>query len=435
MRKLSEPLALTKTIKQLGMEDHDAIRLGRLLVSETTRRKNFIDAFINKAIRPSGLNEFSLGVQAFLRLYVYETRIAKNWSSVDVEDAENIAGLARSILGWKTLQPVERFLGNLLTQTPSVVFEGKNDEARIALQTFQPVWFVEYCIRIFGRQETLKILESYMSPPPLYLRLNLLKGNSEETIVRLRREGVELQETEDSAFTYRIVKSEKPITRTACFQEGAVRLQDRSDSFAVGSAGITKGATVLDACCALGTITTQIAQGLKNNGRIISLDYSKRRMSTWTREIKLAGVTIAEPVIADVCAPLPLSGEADVIFLDPPCTGTGLFGRLPSLKWRLSPQSVNRMVDIQWQMLNNCANYLRTTGTLVYSTSSITIEENEMLIEKFLKWHSEFSLASISLGKGSPGLRGLEKCLRLYPHIHGCNGLFVAKLVKEGNLN
>ena len=84
-------------------------------------------------------------------------------------------------------------------------------------------------------------------------------------------------------------------------------------------------------------------------------------------------------------------------------------------------------------MLNNCAEYLKPKGTLIYSTSSITVEENEMLIERFLKWHSEFSLAEISPKTGSPGLRGLEKCQRLYPPVHNCNGLFVAKLTKEKN--
>jgi 16S rRNA (cytosine967-C5)-methyltransferase len=90
------------------------------------------------------------------------------------------------------------------------------------------------------------------------------------------------------------------------------------------------------------------------------------------------------------------------------------------------------MADIQWPMLNNCSQYVKPRGILVYTTSSITIEENEMLIERFLKWHPEFVLAKISPRIGLPGLRGLDECQRLYPHIHRCNGLFIAKLVKNG---
>jgi 16S rRNA C967 or C1407 C5-methylase (RsmB/RsmF family) len=169
---------------------------------------------------------------------------------------------------------------------------------------------------------------------------------------------------------------------------------------------------------------------MDNDGLIVSVDYSRRRMMAWTKEIQRVGVKIAEPIIADAHNPLPIALEADLVVLDPPCTGTGMFSRLPSFKWRLSPRSIDRMADIQWQMLDNCASRVKSGGALIYSTSSITVEENELLVEKFLKWHPEFSLAEISLKMGLPGLRGLDKCQRLYPHIHHCNGLFVAKLVK-----
>jgi len=76
MHKLSERLALAKTVKQLGIEDVDAVRMAHMLVCETVRRRNFIDAFINYALQPQSLSNFNFGVQSFLRLYVYQTRIA-----------------------------------------------------------------------------------------------------------------------------------------------------------------------------------------------------------------------------------------------------------------------------------------------------------------------------------------------------------------------
>jgi 16S rRNA C967 or C1407 C5-methylase (RsmB/RsmF family) len=74
---------------------------------------------------------------------------------------------------------------------------------------------------------------------------------------------------------------------------------------------------------------------------------------------------------------------------------------------------------------------VKSGGILTYSTCSITVEENEMIIERFLKWHPEFSLAEINPKVGLPGLRGLEKCQRLYPHLHQSNGFFIAKLQRE----
>jgi len=143
------------------------------------------------------------------------------------------------------------------------------------------------------------------------------------------------------------------------------------------------------------------------------------------------GVKIATSVIADARNPLPIKVQADLVILDPPCTSTGAFGKIPSAKWRLTKRSALRMAKLQWDMLNQCAECVKDGGFLVYSTCSATLEENEMLIERFLKWHPEFTFAETSPKIGLPGLRGQSKCQRLYPHLHECNGFFVAKLLKE----
>jgi 16S rRNA (cytosine967-C5)-methyltransferase len=188
---------------------------------------------------------------------------------------------------------------------------------------------------------------------------------------------------------------------------------------------------VLDICAAPGAKTTYLAQLMQNRGFIYSVDYSKRRMNVWKNEVAHMGVEVATPIIADACHSPPLRIEADIAILDPPCTSTGAFGKLPSAKWRLTRRSVDKMAEIQWQMLNSIAENVKPGGTLFYSTCSITVEENEMLIERFLKWHTEFSLTEITPKIGLSGLRGLEKCQRLYPYIHECNGFFIAKLSKE----
>jgi len=82
-------------------------------------------------------------------------------------------------------------------------------------------------------------------------------------------------------------------------------------------------------------------------------------------------------------------------------------------------------------MINNCAEHVKAGGVLAYSTCSITVEENEMIIERFLEAHPEFALAEINPELGLSGLRGLEKCRRLYPHLHESNGFFIAKLLKK----
>jgi len=430
MRKLSERLALARTVRQLGIGDVDAIRLAHGLVCETARRRNFIDAFINNVLKPESLSELNLGVQAFLRLYVYQTRIAKNWSKINVEEAENIAKLARSILGWKTLRRVERVLGLLLTQEPTSVLEGMSDEERMGLLTFHPTWFVRYCFRLLGRREAIAMLKADLQFPLTYVRLNTLRAGESEILGRLAEEGVKIEKVEQLRQTYRVMGTKQPLTRTISFREGLFYIQDKASSFAAEAANPKHGMTLIDVCAAPGAKTTYLAQLMQNRGIIYSVDYSRRRMAVWKGEVTRMGVEIATPIIADACNPLPFNMEADIVVLDPPCTSTGAFRKSPSAKWRLTHRSIDKMAEIQWQMLCNCAENVKPGGTLVYSTCSITLEENEMLIERFLKWHPEFSLAEIAPEIGLPGLRGLEKCRRLFAHIHQCNGFFIARLLK-----
>jgi len=430
MRKLSERLALARTVKQLGMSDANAMRLAHMLVCETVRRRNFIDAFINKALKKESISEFNLGIQAFLRLYVYQTRIVKNWSKIDLEEAKSIAKLVRSILGWKTLRNVEHVLGFLLTQNPKAVLEGTSDEERIGLETFHPTWFVKYCFSLFGRSEAIKLLEANLQPPPTYIRFNTLKASQNEISEKLAEEGVKVEKVEQLKHTYKILGSRRPLTRIESFKEGLFYVQDKASCYAAEVADPKPRMKVIDVCAAPGAKTTYLAQLMQNRGFIHSIDYSKRRIAVWKDEVARMGVRNAVPIVADACNPLPFSIEADIIVLDPPCTSSGAFGRSPSAKWRLTRRSIDKMAEIQWKMINTCAENVKPGGALIYSTCSIAVEENEILIERFLKWHPKFSLAEISPKIGLSGLRGLERCQRLYPHVHHCNGFFVAKLSK-----
>jgi 16S rRNA (cytosine967-C5)-methyltransferase len=431
MQKLSERLALARTVRQLNISNPDAVRYGYGLVCETIRRKNLIDNFVNSVLKPKTISEFNLGVQAFLRLYVYQTRIAKQWTEIDLEEAENIAKLARAILGWTTLREVEPLLGFLLTRELKPILNKAGDEERIALQTFHPTWFVKYCFKLLGRSGAIAFLEGNVHPPPTCIRLNTLQASQEAILEKLAREGVELEKVELLKHAYKLVSTKQPLTRTASYQEGLFYVQDKASCYAAEVADPKPKMTILDVCAAPGAKTTYLAQLMQQQGVIYSVDYSKRRMNVWKEEVSRMGVKMAEPVIADACSSLPFAVEADIVVLDPPCTSTGAFGRLPSAKWRLTLQSIEKMAGIQWRMINNCAEKVKSGGVLTYSTCSITVEENEMIIERFLKWHPEFSLAEINPKMGLPGLRGLEKCQRLYPHIHQSNGFFIAKLQKD----
>jgi ribosomal RNA methyltransferase Nop2 len=85
------------------------------------------------------------------------------------------------------------------------------------------------------------------------------------------------------------------------------------------------------------------------------------------------------------------------------------------------------MAEVQWQILRNCAESVKVGGSLIYSTNSVCVEEDEIQVERFLRLFPDFRLVEAKPRVGLPGFRGLEKCQRLYPHIHGCDGAFLAR--------
>jgi len=427
LKRLGERLALNRATKQLRIKDPKAIGLAHRLVAETLRRKNYIDFLVNSVLAPQSLNDFKLGARAFLRLYVYETKLAGR----NLENAAKIARMGRSILGWWELKDAEEILGEILSINPEYALNGLDELEKVGLQTYHPTWFVKYCFRLLGRGEALKFLEKSADIPPVYVRLNTLKSPEETVLKKLEEEKTVLEKVQQLKHTYKLIESKKPLTRTQSFSQGLFYIQDKASCLAAEIADPSAGNTVLDVCAAPGAKTTYLAQLMENNGSIISVDYSKRRIHVWKRETERMGTNIVQPMVADARNSLPLNVSADLVILDPPCTSTGTFGKTPDAKWRLTKRSILGMAKIQAEMIEQCAEYVKKGGFLVYSTCSITVEENEMVIEKFLKLHPEFKLVDTKPKIGLPGLRGLTKCQRLYPHIHECNGFFVAKLMKE----
>ena len=427
LKRLSERLALRKTSKQLKINNQKAIGLAHRLVSETLRKKNYIDFLINSVLAPQSIKDHKIGTRSFLRLYTHEAKVVKG----DFELASKIARMGRKILGWRALNDVESILGEILSINSEKLIIQLDEIEKISLQTYHPKWFVKYCFRLFGRGEALNFLEQSARITPLYLRINTLKASENIILDRLKEENIVLEKVKPLKYTYKINGSERTCIRSQSFKDGLFYIQDKASCLAAEIADPQKGITVIDVCAAPGSKTTYLAQLMKNRGTIFSFDYSKRRIQVLKRVTQRMGTKIIEPIIADAMKNLPIKLSADLVILDPPCTSTGTFGKTPEAKWRLTKRSIRGMAKIQSEMIEECAKYVKNGGFLIYSTCSITLEENEMVIENFLRLNPEFSLTQTKPRIGLPGLRGLTKCQRLYPHIHQCNGFFIAKLKKE----
>ena len=168
-----------------------------------------------------------------------------------------------------------------------------------------------------------------------------------------------------------------------------------------------------------------------NHGRIISIDSDARRLASWKRLIDKMGVTNAESIQVDATSDYDISTrEVDIVLLDPPCSGTGTFNNIPSSKWSLTLKSIKEKAGIQKILIEKAATHLKKGGFLIYSTCSVTVEENEEVIKGFLEGHSEFKLVEPKPKLGTQGFLGLKEAQRLYPSVHMCEGFFIAKLEK-----
>ena len=424
VRGLSERLALQEASRKVRIRDLEVLRFTHRLLIETIRRLNLINLAVSEALKPLSLNELKPDVRSFLKVYAY---------AVLFEDGRPhaYARAGRSILGAGEVSRVEEALGRMRMMDLDELYHGLRDEERVALKTCMPTWFVRYCFRLFGRHASLRLLEAMSRPTPIYVRVNTLRASGSRVVEECEREGLKLEADSDLPYLYRVVGWDVPPVHTRAYRRGHYYIQDKSSCLAVEVANPKPFTTVLDVCAAPGGKTTLMAQRMKNRGVIVSVDYSDRRMRTLRVETRRMGVTVCHPVVSDAVNPLPVRVEADLVLIDPPCTSTGAFGRRPSAKWRITTRSSKTMSELQYRMLETSSRYVKKGGVLVYSTCSVTVEENELVVERFLKDNSNFELEEATPRIGVPGLRSLTECMRLYPHLHECNGFFVAKMVRK----
>jgi 16S rRNA (cytosine967-C5)-methyltransferase len=423
LQRINEDSALSRTINQLDVDDSEVVDEAKRLVFNVLKRRNALDYLINEALAPDQLGLLDVGVRSFLRLYTYMIHYCGN----SVQKTNNLTEHVRSLLGSKKLRPVEEAIDIIPhEQLPWNTFTLTED---LSYRYFHPEWYIEYLLSYFNKRRVVEIIEPVETPK--YIRVNTLKAN-ESVLNSLFSLGFQFTKVPELMQTYQVVDNLKGLIDTVPYREGELILQDKA-SVLVGEVASPKSTDlVLDICAAPGVKTSHLAQLMGNKGRIISVDYDERRLNSWRRLIEKMGVSNAEPILADATKPSELPNEvADIVLLDPPCTGTGTFNESPSGKWRINKNSIQQMANLQRKLVANAAVHVIDGGALIYSTCSVTFEENEAVIIDFLDKHPSFILKEATPRIGEPGLEDLEEAQRLYPYLHGCQGFFIAKLEKK----
>ncbi len=420
LERLSEDAAIRKTVKQLGVRDRQIVKDARSLVFETTRRLNAIDYIANSVLEPQSLGDMKIGVQSYVRLFTYLTHYSERSLAEAYELSEHVKDLFRP----RDLRNVEPAID--IIPLSSIQMDELEETNRLAYTYFHPHWYVDYLTENFGEKMAVELMEHVDIPQ--YLRVNTLRSG---TIEELLEAGYKLEKDQDINEAYKVIDGEG-LTDSEGYRQGRFVLQDKASLLVSEIASPKENEIVLDVCAAPGVKTSHMAQLMDNTGRILSVDYNMRRLKNWENLMKKLGVKNAKPLHADAAKPGTITKiDADLVVVDPPCTGSGTFHKIPSSKWRINRRSIDTMARLQRKILENSSTHLRDGGALVYSTCSITLEENEGVVNSFLESHPEFRLVEAIPKVGEPGLNGLEKAQRLYPHMHHCNGFFIAKLVKS----
>lgn len=218
------------------------------------------------------------------------------------------------------------------------------------------------------------------------------------------------------------------MERLAPFQEGRFYVQDPAARLAVTAAGVTPGQRVLDCCAAPGGKSFAAAIDMDNQGEVISCDIHPHKIKLLQAGRDRLGLSVITPCRQSAAE---LREEwvdgFDTVITDVPCSGLGIIRKKPDIRYK-DPKALEGLPQVQRGILDNCARYVRPGGVLVYSTCTVLRRENEDIVEGFLAGHPEFALEPFTL----PEFGEQPGWITFWPHIHGTDGFFVAKLHRKG---
>ncbi len=254
-----------------------------------------------------------------------------------------------------------------------------------------PRWLVERWLARCGFATTERWLEFNNSHPELTLRVNTLRTTTPALLERFATAGVHAEPARKAPDAL-VVKSGHPLT-TPEFAEGLFIVQDESSQLVAQMTGVKPDERVLDTCSSPGGKTMVMANLASGDARIVAADARHRRIALLRDTLARTGVR-ANIMEFDLLAGVPLNGRFDCVLLDAPCSGLGTLRRDPDIKWRRTADELPVLAASQLLMLVNASAAVADGGRLVYATCSSEPEENEHVVDRFLRETTGFSLAT-----------------------------------------
>lgn len=408
-------------------------RLATEITMGTLRRRGELDYWLEK-LSGKQLAYFDAEIATILRLGLYQIlfleKIPKSAvvnESVEMAKAarkRSATGLVNAVL--RKAEPINK-LAHAGARAGKV---GSWDAARIAGEVrCLPAWLSERWARQFGAEGMKSLAAASLKVPPTTLRIVAAEADRAMIQQQLAEEGLATRPGL-YARSALIVESGRAQSSSMVWEKRAI-IQDEGSQLVAALVSPRPGGRFLDLCAAPGIKTGALAESL-GAGLLVACDLSARRLRT------MKGL-LPNPIPADLhlflvrldaTRELCFGTEFDRILLDAPCSGTGTLARNPEIKWRLQPQDLTRLAELQVKMLQNALGSLARGGRLVYSTCSLEPEENELVVEKVLSSNESFRLVSATdLAGEFPQLSGFfdpHGYFRSRPDLHGMDGFFAA---------
>jgi 16S rRNA (cytosine967-C5)-methyltransferase len=287
-----------------------------------------------------------------------------------------------------------------------------------------PQFVVEDLKATFGECWAEEARELMQPRAPIDLRVNTAKASVEAVEAELREAGLDPSPTPWSPVGLRLAAEPPPnVQALEAFREGRVDVQDEGSQIVCGLASAAPGMTVVDYCAGGGGKTLGLAAAMAGEGRLVGADVVAKRLENIRPRLARAGVEAELRHIGQNGGGMEdLNGQADLVFVDAPCSGSGTWRRRPEDAWRLTGEEVERLHALQVRILGQASQLVRPGGRLVYVTCSLLSRENEASADAFEAAHPQFRpLATTAPFASTPATRH-----RLSPATTNTDGFFFA---------
>ncbi len=296
----------------------------------------------------------------------------------------------------------------------------------LSVRCSHPQWLVEQFAKELGGEGVEALLRANNSRPPTVIHCNPLKTTPEELKDRLEREGVQVEPSpffNDSFF----ITGSGALEELDSFREGWFQVQDTASRFAVLAAAPAAGMDVLDVCSAPGGKSLRAAMMMENRGSILACDLQEKKLQRIRTAAERLGVCcITERAMDGRVFDPAMEKHFDLVLTDVPCSGLGIIRKKPDIRLK-QPEQLQALPSIQRDILDNASRYVKPGGVLLYSTCTVLRRENQDVVQAFLADCGGFDLEPFTL----PKVGSCSGMITLWPHIHGTDGFFMAKLRKR----